>query len=384
MSRASDFGTLTQEIAGAHETRVKVLGELAIDTKKMLEGFREDNKERADEVSKLLKEFDKAHAEMSAQLKADLAKVRPELGRDEAARIEQTRAEIKQRVDEVSKFLNDFDKAHAEMSAQLKADLAKVRPELARDEAARIEQTRAEIKQRVDEVAKFLNDFGRTHAEMSAQLKADLATGEAQRVEQTQAEIKQRVAEMSKLLKDFDRAHAEMSAQLKADLAKVTPELARDEAERVKQAQIEIKERVGAVTELLDDFRKEKEEAATTWQSLVSTIGGIRVGKKAPAAVVEEVIKKPEAKAGVVEEAPPVEEVTEEEAVARAEAAEVTPQVAEFQRRVFEYLADHPDGTRMVELEREFGMARIQMARILKNLISDSKVEKRDLLYFAI
>ncbi len=278
MSRASDFTSLTQEVAGAYETRVKVLGDLAIDTKKMLEGFRKENRERTKEVSELLK---------------------------------------------------DFDNAHAEMSAKLKADLAKVRPELARDEAERVEQTRDEIKQRMEEV--------------------------------------------STLLKDFDNAHAEMSAKLKADLAKVRPELAKDEAERVAQAQIEIKERVGAVTDLLDDFRKEREEAAIAWQNLVSTMEGVRGGKKAP---------PPKAKVKVAP--PPAEEVTEEEAVAEAEAIKVKPEAAELQQRVFEYLADHPDGIKMVEMEREFGIARIQMARILKNLISDNKVAKRELLYFAI
>jgi len=313
MSRAGDFTSLAQEIAGAYESRVKVLGELVVDTHKMLEGFGREDKERTNEVSKLLKDFDKAHAEMSAQLKASLAT-------GEAERVATTRAEIKQRVDEVSKLLKDFDKAHADMAAQL---------------------------------------------------KADLATGEAERVEETRAEIKHRVDEVSKLLKDFDKAHAEMSAQLKADLAT-------GEADRVKQTQIEIKERVGAVTDLLDDFRKERKEAATAWQNLVSTMEGVRGKKAPPPKVAEKVVRKPEAKARIVEELP------EEEAVARAAPVEVTLEVAELQRRVFEYLADHPDGTRMVVLEQEFGIARIQMARILRNLMDDNKVEKRNLLYFAI
>ena len=231
---------------------------------------------------------------------------------------------------------------------------------------------RQDYTQRPKDVSHLLKDFDKAHAEMSAHLKAGLAKDEVERVEKTRAEIKQRVDEVSKLLKDFDKAHAEMSAQLKADLAK-------GEADRVKQAQIEIKERIGAVTDLLDDFRKEREEAATAWQKLVSTMEGVRGGTKAPAPIAkEEVVKNPEAKAAGVEELP------EEEAVARAEPAEVTPEVAALQHRVFEYLADHPDGTRMVQLEREFDIARIQMARVLKNLMDDNKVEKRDLLYFAI
>jgi len=38
----------------------------------------------------------------------------------------------------------------------------------------------------------------------------------------------------------------------------------------------------------------------------------------------------------------------------------------------------------MVELEREFDIARIQMARVIRGLIDNGKAEKRDLLYFAI
>ena len=68
MSRSGDFGTLTQEMAGAYESRVKVLGELVVDTHKMLDGFGREDKGRANEVSKLLKDFDKAHAGMSTQL----------------------------------------------------------------------------------------------------------------------------------------------------------------------------------------------------------------------------------------------------------------------------------------------------------------------------
>jgi hypothetical protein len=51
---------------------------------------------------------------------------------------------------------------------------------------------------------------------------------------------------------------------------------------------------------------------------------------------------------------------------------------------VFEYLADHPDGVRLTDMEREFGVARIQIAKALRGLLDDNKVEKRELVYFAI
>lgn len=51
---------------------------------------------------------------------------------------------------------------------------------------------------------------------------------------------------------------------------------------------------------------------------------------------------------------------------------------------VFAYLANHPDGTKLTELEEEFNLARIQIAKILRALMDNNKVEKRGLLYFAI
>ena len=67
-----------------------------------------------------------------------------------------------------------------------------------------------------------------------------------------------------------------------------------------------------------------------------------------------------------------------------AGAAEITPDTAVLRGQVFEYLANHLDGTRLVELAKEFGVARIQMAKVVRSLMDGNKVEKRDLLYFAV
>ena len=74
---------------------------------------------------------------------------------------------------------------------------------------------------------------------------------------------------------------------------------------------------------------------------------------------------------------PPAEEMAEE-------AAEITPEIGDIRDQAFEYLANHPDGTGLVELEQEFGLARIKLVRVVKDLMDENKVEKRDMLYFAI
>jgi len=87
-------------------------------------------------------------------------------------------------------------------------------------------------------------------------------------------------------------------------------------------------------------------------------------------------------KAAPPKPAPPVAEIPEE-APAEAPAAEAVP-AGELRDRVFSYLADHPDGAKLVEIEEALGIARIRVANVIRELIDDNKVEKREMLYFAI
>ncbi len=50
---------------------------------------------------------------------------------------------------------------------------------------------------------------------------------------------------------------------------------------------------------------------------------------------------------------------------------------------IFTYLAEHPDGARLTQMEQDLGMARIKLAKEMKGLIDAKKVRKRDLVYFA-
>jgi len=160
-------------------------------------------------------------------------------------------------------------------------------------------------------------------------------------------------------LKELDDAHAAMSKELKADLAK-------GEEERLREARALKQELVRGVTEIksavsaqLKEFADIQAGVRDEWQKLTATMqskrGGVAVAVK-----------------------PPVKEVAKEEA------AETTPGITGTRGLVFEYLANHPGGTKMTELEKEFGLARIQMAKLLKALMNENKVEKRELFYYAI
>jgi hypothetical protein len=242
---------------------------------------------------------------------------------------------------EANNILKGFHEAHAAMGKGLRADLDKVNPALRQAEASR-KRTEAEAttQRRSDSAAlrsnvrALLKDFDKARAAMSRELRGDLDKADAERR-----------SDVGAMLKGFGRAHATMGRELRADLAKVGPALKGAEADRRRMEAQNIAQRGSDV-------------AAIHFE-----VWGGAAPPKARAAPPPPRTEAPPA-------APPL--------------AEEAPSTATIRDQVFQYLADHPDGARMTELEAEFGMARIHMATLLRSLQDDNKVEKRDLFYFAI
>jgi len=292
MPTREEMQSLAEEIVRSYEDRVSGIAELR-------------------EMVKVdLKEFQDSRAAMAKDLRADLAK------------------SVATRKAAVSSRLKELDTTHAAMSRELKADLAKVRPALEKEDNTRQSEAR-----------EFMGEIGRAVAQGKAAVKAQL--------------------------EEFGRTHASMSRELKADLAKVRPALEKEDRKRQSEAREFMGELGKAVAEgkaatqaLLRNFGEVQAGARDEWQKMTATMqskrGGVAVAVK-----------------------PPIEEIA-------AGAAEITPETAALREQVFEYLANHPDGTKLAELAEEFGIARIQIAKVVRNLMDENKVEKRDLLYFAV
>jgi hypothetical protein len=217
--------------------------------------------------------------------------------------------------------LKEMDATHAAMSREMRAELNKGRQTLAKGE-----------RKRQSEAREFMGELRRVVAEGKAAVKT--------------------------LLGEFDSSHNAMSREMRAELSKGRQSLAKGERKRQSEAREFMGELGKAVAEgkaatqaLLRDFGEEQAGARDEWQKMTATMqskrGGVAVAVK-----------------------PPIEEIVERAAALR--------------EQVFEYLANHPDGTRLVELEQEFGLARIQIAKVVRSLIDENKVEKRALLYFAV
>jgi len=249
------------------------------------------------------------------------------------------REDMRSLADEIISSHQDRVATIAELRNTVKLNLKDVRDDLAKINADRKSASRelkaelttstANLKQ---DVANMLKGFAQNRDAITKVMKADLAKGVA--------ECKQ---EVDTLLKGFAQNHSTMATQMKADLAKG------------------VVERKQEVDTLLKGFEVNLNEVRTTlaggrdeWQKLTGTMqakrGAVAVGVKTP------------------KTAPPTH----------------TEEMVALRKQVFEYLADHPNGTKLAELELQFRKARIQMAKIIKGLLDENKVEKRDFFYFAV
>jgi len=250
-----------------------------------------------------------------------------------------TREEMRSLADDIVHSYEDRIATVAELRETVKLELLESRRHIEELRDTRIaigKQMRADLARdaanRKHEVGSMLKELNSAHAAMSKELKADLAKG-----------VANRKREVGIMLDGFGQALATMGKEMKADLAKGVADRKHEVGSMLRSFSAELK-----------DIRSELAGGHEEWQKLTATMqskrGGVAVAVKPPA----------------------------------KEAVGITPEAATLRNQVFQYLANHPDGTKLVELEKEFGLARIKIARVLKDLMDESEVKKRDLYYFAI
>jgi len=154
MGIANDMKKLGEDIVASYDVRIKTIGQLVKDTQKMLNGFQAEHKEMADE------------------LKTDLAK-----GEEERLKAFKTMmAEIQKRIKEIETYvknkLKEFSDAHADMSEELKKELAKYVDDMVNATNKLMGDIQARQKERNGEVADLLKAFKAEREKMAANWQA--------------------------------------------------------------------------------------------------------------------------------------------------------------------------------------------------------------------
>jgi len=259
-------------------------------------------------------------------------------------------------VDGTHNMLGDFRRKNDEMSSQLRETLAKGESVRKKDFDSMMGGIRLYQEERERQVKTMLAGFLREQKEMSSKLKEILTNAELRRIEEFKAilnEIRarqeQRSKEVSEILKDFQKEQKETAKELRQLLDKGESLRIEDFKTTISNIQARQAEKSKEVSEMLKGFRDEQEQAASYWQNLAVLMKEKRAGKIGREAVVTE---------------------------------EVVPAVSKEQQ-ILEVLKENPQGITLPQIGSALGVRYITLARAINGLVEESRVEKKDTLYFA-
>ena len=198
MGIATDMKNLGEEIVASYDMRIKAVGGLIKDTHKMLRGFHTE------------------HKEMSAALRAELAKGEQSRLKDFKAMMSEIEKFLADVTKNVSNMIKGFQKEHKEMTAELKAGLEQGETGRLKDFESMMADIQKDIKEIETFVANKLKEFDAAHADMSEELKKDLAKYVEGIVRETRKLLKEFSADMAQARKAWQSMSATMARARKA------------------------------------------------------------------------------------------------------------------------------------------------------------------------
>ncbi|MEI6456079.1 MAG: hypothetical protein WCO93_07305 [bacterium] len=419
---ANDMRNLSDEILSSYKMRAAEFQQRLRDNSKLVK-----------DVQHTLDGFRKDHMEMAAAIRASADKMRSGLAKGEKDRlksfhqmmngingtISQIQGEVQNLKVTTTDMLKDFSVSHAEMAFKLDKDLEKDKTGRMKWNSGRMKEFDGmmkninseigKIQQEVGDVfgytSKLLKKFSKDHKVMSSTQRAELKANLTERVEYTQSLLRQ----FDKKLAEMGKENQKMAKALRSELLKSREELSQSESERMKDFNITFSGIQGKVKEIrsyvdtyLDDFTKDRKQAAATWEKLAQAIA--KLGKSEPAPVVNKpavvpapAVKKPAAiKVDEVKREIPVEKKVE---VAAPKARIIPKKVIQVKKekeilvpqkemtleeKVLSYINAHKKGVRVADMEKPFGETRMRIGFITKKLLDEGKVQRIDNIYYPL
>jgi DNA-binding ferritin-like protein len=198
MGIATDLKNLGEEIIASYDMRIKAVGGLVKDTHSMLKGFHTE------------------HKEMSAALRAELAKGEQSRLKDFKAMMSDIEKTLADLTKNVSNMIKGFQKDHKAMADELEAGLEQGETQRLKDFQKMMSDIQKDMKEIETFVANKLKEFDAAHADMSEELRKDLAKYVAGIVKETGQLIREYSSEMAQAKKAWSGMSATMAKARKA------------------------------------------------------------------------------------------------------------------------------------------------------------------------
>jgi len=198
MGIATDMKNLGEEIIASYDMRIKAVGGLVKDTHKMLKGFHTE------------------HKEMSAALRADLAKGEQSRLKDFKAMMSDIEKTLADLTKNVSSMIKGFQKDHKAMADELEASLEQGEAGRLKDFQKMMSDIQKAIKDIETYVANKLKEFNKAHADMSEELKKELNSYVIGIVKETGRFLKECGSDMAQAKKAWKSMSAVLTRARKA------------------------------------------------------------------------------------------------------------------------------------------------------------------------
>jgi hypothetical protein len=191
MGIADDVKRLGEDIVASYNVRVKAIRTIVKDTRNTLKGFHAEHKEMSAKQAKdlagfvadltknvgdMIKGIQTEHKDMAAALKASLGKGETDRLKTFKGMMGDIRKEINDIETYVKNKLREFSDAHADMSAELKKELAKYADDMVKATKKLMGDIQARQKERNTEVADLLEAYNAEREKMAANWQALTAT----------------------------------------------------------------------------------------------------------------------------------------------------------------------------------------------------------------
>lgn len=175
-------------------------------------------------------------------------------------------------VKQANELLKSFHAEQEELASKLRDNLAKGECLRKKDFDLMMEGIRAQRKKREKEAAEVLEKFQREEEEMIAELRKIITSGERTRLEEFKtmkesilARQKEREERVREVLRNFHLEQEELGAGLRRLLSKNESVRIRDFKAMIKAIRVQQRERESEVGEMLEDFRRVREEVSAEW-----------------------------------------------------------------------------------------------------------------------